>query len=251
MTFLDYSAFDPIFWLHHTNVDRLFAMWQAINPGSQMTPALEPGTYSIPHNNLDTTMTPLYPFTSTAAGQLYTSLSSLNCSNFNYAYPEIEDWHQTPDQLKNNVTAQINQMYDPNGLWDNNARLLKARNALKAGAVTREWSVAVKIAKFDLDGEMFRIRIFLGDIPADPREWALISTHIGTMLIMPPPYDGPKPFPNITVFDEWSLTRTVIAAGHDPSNADEVTSYLKKNLNWRAQKVSLLVTFHYSRLITS
>jgi hypothetical protein len=34
---LRYSAFDPIFWLHHSNVDRLFAIWEALNP-----------TYSVP-----------------------------------------------------------------------------------------------------------------------------------------------------------------------------------------------------------
>ena len=28
---LRYSAFDPIFWLHHSNVDRLFAIWEALN----------------------------------------------------------------------------------------------------------------------------------------------------------------------------------------------------------------------------
>lgn len=31
MTYLDYSAFDPIFWLHHTMLDRCFALWQAVN----------------------------------------------------------------------------------------------------------------------------------------------------------------------------------------------------------------------------
>jgi hypothetical protein len=25
------SAFDPIFWMHHCNCDRLFAIWQALN----------------------------------------------------------------------------------------------------------------------------------------------------------------------------------------------------------------------------
>ena len=34
MTILWYAAFDPAFWLHHANVDRLFALWQAINPNS-------------------------------------------------------------------------------------------------------------------------------------------------------------------------------------------------------------------------
>jgi len=28
------SAFDPIFWMHHTNVDRLWARWQRLNPTS-------------------------------------------------------------------------------------------------------------------------------------------------------------------------------------------------------------------------
>ena len=28
------SSFDPIFWLHHTNIDRLAAIWQAIHPNS-------------------------------------------------------------------------------------------------------------------------------------------------------------------------------------------------------------------------
>lgn len=31
------SAFDPIFYLHHCNVDRLFALWSAINPGVWVT----------------------------------------------------------------------------------------------------------------------------------------------------------------------------------------------------------------------
>ena len=27
----DFAAFDPIFWMHHANVDRLFAMWQGMD----------------------------------------------------------------------------------------------------------------------------------------------------------------------------------------------------------------------------
>ena len=28
----DVSRFDPIFWLHHCNVDRMYALWQALHP---------------------------------------------------------------------------------------------------------------------------------------------------------------------------------------------------------------------------
>ena len=32
MSYIDYSAFDPIFFLHHAMLDRCFAMWQTLNP---------------------------------------------------------------------------------------------------------------------------------------------------------------------------------------------------------------------------
>ena len=38
MTYLDYSAFDPIFWLHHCMIDRIFAMWQVIYNASYVEP---------------------------------------------------------------------------------------------------------------------------------------------------------------------------------------------------------------------
>jgi tyrosinase len=34
-----YSPLDPIFWLHHANVDRLWTLWQAANPNSVIEPA--------------------------------------------------------------------------------------------------------------------------------------------------------------------------------------------------------------------
>lgn len=38
MTYLDYSAFDPSFWLHHAMIDRIFALWQAVYPDSYVEP---------------------------------------------------------------------------------------------------------------------------------------------------------------------------------------------------------------------
>lgn len=38
MTYLDYSAFDPAFWLHHAMIDRCFALWQALYPDSYVEP---------------------------------------------------------------------------------------------------------------------------------------------------------------------------------------------------------------------
>ena len=38
MTYLDYSAFDPAFFLHHAMIDRCFALWQALYPDSYVEP---------------------------------------------------------------------------------------------------------------------------------------------------------------------------------------------------------------------
>jgi tyrosinase len=50
MTNLPVAGFDPIFYLHHANVDRLIAMWQALNPSSFIEPSINygAGTYYEP-----------------------------------------------------------------------------------------------------------------------------------------------------------------------------------------------------------
>jgi tyrosinase len=48
MTYLDYSAYDPLFWLHHMMVDRAFALWQAVNPDSYVLESTAwQGSYTI------------------------------------------------------------------------------------------------------------------------------------------------------------------------------------------------------------
>lgn len=75
------------------------------------------GTFSITPGTLDTTQTPLAPFTSNQRGQSYTSGSSRKLSTFRYTYPEIQDWNQSPAQLRANVTAQFNALYNPSGAF--------------------------------------------------------------------------------------------------------------------------------------
>jgi hypothetical protein len=36
MSFPPYSSFDPVFWLHHCNVDRQLALWEALHPTVSM-----------------------------------------------------------------------------------------------------------------------------------------------------------------------------------------------------------------------
>jgi hypothetical protein len=46
------SGFDPIFFLHHCNVDRLLSLWSAVNPGVWVSRGpSEAGSFTIPGNS--------------------------------------------------------------------------------------------------------------------------------------------------------------------------------------------------------
>jgi tyrosinase len=70
-------GFDPMFWLHHCNVDRLYAFWEYVYPDYWMGKGYYPendatkplinfveggGTYDIPENAPITESTGLTPF---------------------------------------------------------------------------------------------------------------------------------------------------------------------------------------------
>ena len=81
MTEVPVAAFDPIFWMHHCQIDRLFAIWQSIrkdNPKSWFSDKLKAG------NNL-------LPFRNAAGKSYWNSNLSKETEDFGYTYPEIKD----------------------------------------------------------------------------------------------------------------------------------------------------------------
>ena len=149
MAFVPYAGFDPIFWLHHTNVDRLFAIWQAIYPDAYTTPQADSeGTFTIAPGNMDDINTresfhpslygsfrshqnmwhfpyttpicaekdvALTPFHAADNSTLYTSATARSTRSFGYTYPEVTDWNVTADQLSSNTRANLNKLYNPAG----------------------------------------------------------------------------------------------------------------------------------------
>jgi len=93
------AGFDPIFFLHHCNVDRLFAIWQAANyngvnswfDNSNTNETSNKGTFVIPLNQQITSQTGLYPFR-TAPGTNYAVSDDVkNWEPYGYTYPELLD----------------------------------------------------------------------------------------------------------------------------------------------------------------
>jgi tyrosinase len=121
----------------YRNVDRLFAIWQAIWPDSYTTSEVnEYGTYTIAPGatddinsrtfspilsfdahtrSLTTPTTALTPLHSDSEGTLYTSATVRSTRTFGYSYPEVVDWGVNFTQLSSNVRANVNKLYNPTG----------------------------------------------------------------------------------------------------------------------------------------
>ncbi|KAK8082497.1 hypothetical protein PG996_001278 [Apiospora saccharicola] len=113
MSSLDYSAFDPIFWLHHCQVDRLVALWQAINYNNTfMTGSYQTqGLFATAAGSSITADTPLKPWYKDA-NSFHTGKTAATTRNFGYTYPEIiNDWSVSKDQLRTSVIRAVNIMY--------------------------------------------------------------------------------------------------------------------------------------------
>ncbi|KAJ3565570.1 hypothetical protein NP233_g7549 [Leucocoprinus birnbaumii] len=109
MTVPFFAAFDPIFWLHHANVDRLLSLWHAMNPDVWVTPGENlDATMSIAADTQVTQDTPLEPFYETK-DKVWTSAPVTDTSKFGYSYP---DFDAVIGGSKDLVKAAINDLVD-------------------------------------------------------------------------------------------------------------------------------------------
>ncbi|KAK3372444.1 hypothetical protein B0H63DRAFT_551021 [Podospora didyma] len=90
MSYIPYSAFDPIFFLHHCMVDRIFTMWQALYPDTWVVPqpAALP-SYTTSRGQVQDSTTPLTPFFASRDGTFWTSDTVRDHTRFGYTYGEL------------------------------------------------------------------------------------------------------------------------------------------------------------------
>jgi tyrosinase len=98
--------------LHHANVDRLIAMWQAIhfNNSTMNTTAAAHGTFGTKPGTMVNADSPLKPFFDSRLNY-HTSKTASHTNTFGYTYPEIDDWSKTPEELAAYVTSRVNDLY--------------------------------------------------------------------------------------------------------------------------------------------
>lgn len=108
MSYLDVASFDPLFWIHHVNVDRLLAMHQWVSSSYSVD-----GTINRPMAQWNTgdnknINSPLRPFTKDTSGTFYNSLDVRETRRLGYFYPETES------RNPRDVITAINRLYRQN-----------------------------------------------------------------------------------------------------------------------------------------
>ncbi|KAK8045287.1 hypothetical protein PG993_005311 [Apiospora rasikravindrae] len=185
MAWTDYSAFDPIFFLHHANVDRLFAMWQAINYNNtyQTQPRAVGELYATPAGNV-TADSPLKPFyRGDDPASFHTGKTVAALATFGYTYPEIDDWSLSREETRKAVITQVNQLYGngANGIVSSaqqhrsRAQSRKSRRQQQQAHATKEYyaQISVERAELQLPCTIF---VMLGDDKAG--QMSLLSMPI-------------------------------------------------------------------------
>lgn len=138
MSQIPVATFDPIFWLHHwyvsgpevigrfanvgSNIDRIFAIWQQLNPDKWFTEGaqapFDQKIIGIDPDQKVTNTTPLRPFRK-EANRNWTPDEVRDHFALGYTYPEIQPWkpeNQTggqadPAKVKSGIQTVINNKY--------------------------------------------------------------------------------------------------------------------------------------------
>jgi hypothetical protein len=209
-------------WLHHTNVDRQIAMWQAIYSNKWITPTTSGGsTWTIkPGDTLDEN-TPLTPFTMADGVTRYTSKTARFTKNFGYSYPDVKDWLFTnASKLAANVTARVNQLYNADGSLAPLAvpQTLAGRVIMKRDE-TRAWTVFVKVPN-GATGTAFSVKFAAGGSP------------VGNLVIMATPSrEEVAAGANKVTYGQFSLNEAL--NGINPMDIPSVVEHFKGTLKWQ------------------
>ena len=189
---LQYSAFEPLFWLHHANVDRLWALWQAVHPGVQLQPStvhLNAGNFWLAAGQTVDGDTPLPPFYDTPS-TFWTSNTVSDTVALGYAYPETQSWkYPTADAYGAAVNATIAQLYSGSA-----RSMLTSPGGGEGGADLQhllvestftEWTVHLEASLTNLSSTFFLRFYLVGDFSSDTIKeictWVVQQSNHGRM----------------------------------------------------------------------
>jgi tyrosinase len=245
MGVINVAAFDPIFYLHHTAVDRAFAIWQALYPESYVEPETSDfETFTISPGDIEDVNSGLTPFHTDTTGDLWTSVSARSTGTFGYSYPELPFWTEDsdPSAYQASLRSKINELYGPPANTTPLANTPHTKRALTTNSNQyREWIANIRAQRFAMTGSFF-VRVFLGDFNPDPAQWSFDPNLVGTHGFFGGICKDCQNQDSALVSGAVPLTTALLASirnGYLASlEPDDVEPYLRTNMHWRVSVVS-------------
>ncbi|KAI1120171.1 tyrosinase [Nemania abortiva] len=170
MSQIPVACFDPMFWLHHCNIDRLYAIWQSLNPDKWFETDIQRyfDQKIVGSGTVITNKTPLRPFHKDTAGTVWTPDDARDWFKLGYTYPELLTGKETPTQLLKMVNDNYGTSREEALFLANQAEPLPAgmesieeSGDVKKGVKTYDYALSIKYSKFALGGSPFNIQVFL------------------------------------------------------------------------------------------
>ncbi|GME33151.1 Tyrosinase [Neofusicoccum parvum] len=157
MSVPELAAFDPVFWFHHCNVDRILAVWQATHDG-----------YISTTGQLNAS-SPLYPFRKPnpkGDASFWNSDSIRKPETFGYTYPDLQE-----STDRKSILEQFVAKYD----WSTQRQVGSKGTGIPSEMepVELETFIDSEVLKDALDGT-FTIYFFVGpvrEIDTNPSKW--------------------------------------------------------------------------------
>ncbi|PGH12901.1 hypothetical protein AJ79_04001 [Helicocarpus griseus UAMH5409] len=253
MSEIPVATFDPLFWLHHCNIDRMWAIWQTLNPDKWFESA-DKNTFFQEAIGLADTITPqtkLRPFHSDKKGTCWTPEGARDTLNFGYTYPELQTWDSKYNSSGTynrelhlaDIRKTINEKYGASRteLLGNPTLGEKTDDGVKSN----DFAFSVRYKKYALDGNPFTIKIYLA--PGDGKPRSPETDYVTEVYNFSSPsiIDGKEICSNCTTVaataskatSYLSITYVLVQCVKRGILAslkeDVVTAFLQKNLYWR------------------
>ncbi|KAI0770111.1 photo-regulated tyrosinase [Fomes fomentarius] len=256
------AGFDPIFYLHHCQVDRLLSIWSAANPKVWVTESHQGGgTATIPDGaviNKDTGeyMAGLTPFRNTAdSWWASANFNGVDTTDLGYSYPDLEGLDLgDSDEVAARIATIVGELYDiyesrkeataPLQMKRVASNLLRgsgASDSRNCSSNFHEWMARIRVKKYAL-GTSFSSLIFLGEAPEDPADWHTSPHYVGAHHAFvngaSQHCDNCRAQADLVIEGFVHLNDAIAAhSGLNTFAPERVKSYLETNLHWYVQKV--------------